>query len=79
MSENKALLKGLEDTLLRELSSATGNILDNQELIATLESAKAKVRSSSRRRTPPLQCSAAAAGRWVARSGRSRLKQHMQF
>ncbi len=44
MSENKALLKGLEDTLLRELSNATGNILDNQELISTLESAKAKVR-----------------------------------
>ncbi len=43
MSENKALLKGLEDTLLRELSNATGNILDNQELISTLESAKAKV------------------------------------
>ncbi len=33
MSENKALLKVLEDTLLRELSNATGNILDNQELI----------------------------------------------
>lgn len=42
MSTNKALLKKLEDTLLRELSSATGNILDNQELIATLESAKEK-------------------------------------
>lgn len=42
MSANKALLKKLEDTLLRELSNATGNILDNQELIATLESAKEK-------------------------------------
>lgn len=42
MSTNKALLKKLEDTLLRELSNATGNILDNQELIATLESAKEK-------------------------------------
>ncbi|KAF5830619.1 hypothetical protein DUNSADRAFT_14266 [Dunaliella salina] len=42
MSDNKALLKNLEDTLLRELSNATGNILDNQELISTLESAKAK-------------------------------------
>lgn len=41
MSENKATLKELEDTLLRELSNATGNILDNQELISTLESAKA--------------------------------------
>eukprot|EP00798_Chlamydomonas_sp_ICE-L_P031818 gene31818-7022_t len=42
MSENKALLKNLEDTLLRELSNAAGNILDNTELISTLESAKAK-------------------------------------
>lgn len=30
MSENKKQLKQLEDTLLRELSNATGNILDNQ-------------------------------------------------
>jgi dynein heavy chain len=42
MSTNKALLKKLEDTLLRELSNATGNILDNQDLISTLESAKEK-------------------------------------
>lgn len=42
MSTNKALLKKLEDTLLHELSNATGNILDNHELIATLESAKEK-------------------------------------
>lgn len=42
MSTNKALLKKLENTLLRELSNATGNILDNQELISTLESAKEK-------------------------------------
>eukprot|EP00878_Enallax_costatus_P022553 GHUV01023932.1.p1 GENE.GHUV01023932.1~~GHUV01023932.1.p1 ORF type:complete len:181 (-),score=43.05 GHUV01023932.1:680-1222(-) len=42
MSTNKALLRKLEDTLLRELSNATGNILDNQELISTLESAKEK-------------------------------------
>jgi hypothetical protein len=42
MSSNKALLKKLEDTLLRELSNATGNILDNGELIATLECAKDK-------------------------------------
>jgi dynein heavy chain len=41
-STNKALLKKLENTLLRELSNATGNILDNQELISTLESAKEK-------------------------------------
>lgn len=42
MSENKALLKQLEDTLLRELSNATGNILDNEDLIRTLENTKAK-------------------------------------
>ncbi|KAF8069431.1 DHC1 [Scenedesmus sp. PABB004] len=42
MSTNKALLKRLEDTLLRELSAASGNILDNGELIATLEGAKDK-------------------------------------
>eukprot|EP00899_Mesostigma_viride_P018540 jgi/Mesvir1/26688/Mv20468-RA.1 len=42
MSENKSLLKTLEDTLLRELSNATGNILDNEELIQTLESTKSK-------------------------------------
>ena len=40
MSENKAILKNLEDTLLSELSSATGNILDNGALIETLEEAK---------------------------------------
>lgn len=34
--------QALEDTLLRELSNAQGNILDNSELIATLESAKLK-------------------------------------
>ncbi|GBG66219.1 hypothetical protein CBR_g57822 [Chara braunii] len=42
MSENKALLKSLEDTLLQELSNATGNILDNEPLITTLENTKAK-------------------------------------
>ena len=42
MSKNKALLKQLEDTLLHELSNATGNILDNEELIKTLEDTKLK-------------------------------------
>ncbi|KAL2608310.1 hypothetical protein R1flu_026883 [Riccia fluitans] len=41
-SDNKALLKQLEDTLLRELSNATGNILDNIDLVTTLENTKAK-------------------------------------
>ena len=42
MGENAQLLVALEDTLLRELSSSQGNILDNQELIATLENTKSK-------------------------------------
>lgn len=41
MGENAQLLVTLEDTLLRELSSSQGNILDNHELIATLENTKA--------------------------------------
>ena len=40
MAENKAQLKQLEDSLIRELTLATGNILDNDELIATLENTK---------------------------------------
>ena len=39
---NRALLKTLEDTLLCELSTAQGEIVDNIELIETLESAKLK-------------------------------------
>eukprot|EP01135_Chromosphaera_perkinsii_P009070 Nk52_evm1s1607 gene=Nk52_evmTU1s1607 len=42
MSENKALLKDLEDSLLRELANSTGNMLDNAELIDTLEETKVK-------------------------------------
>jgi dynein heavy chain len=42
MGENAQLIVTLEDTLLRELSSSQGNILDNQELIATLEETKHK-------------------------------------
>ena len=42
MGENAQLLVSLEDTLLRELSSSQGNILDNQDLIATLENTKSK-------------------------------------
>jgi dynein heavy chain len=43
-SENKSLLKDLEDTLLRELASSTGNMLDNAELIQTLENTKIKAK-----------------------------------
>lgn len=41
-SENKKLLKDLEDALLRELATSTGNMLDNTELIQTLEDTKEK-------------------------------------
>lgn len=39
---NKNLLKSLEDSLLRELSTSTGNMLDNVELVETLENTKSK-------------------------------------
>ena len=41
-SDNKRLLKDLEDTLLRELATSTGNMLDNEELVQTLEETKVK-------------------------------------
>ena len=41
-SENKKLLKDLEDSLLRELATSTGNMCDNTELINTLEETKSK-------------------------------------
>lgn len=41
-SSNKNLLQQLEDSLLRELASSTGNMLDNTELIQTLENTKTK-------------------------------------
>ncbi|KAG5468437.1 hypothetical protein LSCM1_02417 [Leishmania martiniquensis] len=40
MAESRAQLKELESTLIRELTLATGNILDNDDLIATLENTK---------------------------------------
>lgn len=41
-SDNKKLLKDLEDALLRELATSTGNMLDNVDLIQTLEDTKHK-------------------------------------
>jgi dynein heavy chain, axonemal len=41
-SINKSLLSTLEDSLLRELSNSSGNMLDNEELISTLENTKTK-------------------------------------
>jgi dynein heavy chain len=35
-------LKDFEDSLLRELATSTGNMLDNTELIKTLEETKTK-------------------------------------
>ena len=46
-SVNKSLLKDLEDTLLMELSSASGEILDNVELITTLDETKYKAKEIS--------------------------------
>lgn len=40
-SENKNLLQQLEDSLLREIAMDTGNMLDNIDLIETLENIKA--------------------------------------
>ena len=41
-SDNKKLLKDLEDSLLRELATSQGNMLDNTELVSTLEETKSK-------------------------------------
>jgi len=42
MSENSQLIVKLEDSLLKELSDSTGDILENEELIATLDETKTK-------------------------------------
>ncbi|KAF1336483.1 Dynein heavy chain, partial [Globisporangium splendens] len=42
MPENTQMIVELEDTLLRELSNSTGDIPDNEELIATLDETKNK-------------------------------------
>ena len=42
MGQSALLIVELEDTLLHELSSSQGNILDNAELIATLDETKTK-------------------------------------
>nr|XP_046243361.1 dynein axonemal heavy chain 10 [Scatophagus argus] len=41
-SDNKKLLKNLGDSLLKELATSTGNMLDNTELVHTLEETKSK-------------------------------------
>lgn len=47
MSLNKSLLKELEDSLLRELANSTGSMLDNAELIRTLDETKTKAVESN--------------------------------
>ena len=42
MSNNRSTLKELEDMLLSELAKTTGDLVDNVELIETLENAKTK-------------------------------------
>ncbi len=42
MSENKRKLKEAEDSLLKSLSEVQGSLLDNDELIQTLEETKTK-------------------------------------
>ncbi|XP_063753564.1 dynein axonemal heavy chain 10 [Eleginops maclovinus] len=46
-SNNKKLLKNLGDSLLRELATSSGNMLDNTELVHTLEETKSKAREVS--------------------------------
>ena len=41
MSANRKKLKEAEDDLLHRLATAKGSLLDNDELIATLEKTKA--------------------------------------
>ena len=48
-SENKSLLKQLEDNLLREISTNKGNMLDNIELIETLENTKSSAHEVMRK------------------------------
>jgi dynein heavy chain len=40
--ENKNLLNNLEETVLRGLSTCTGNVMENTELLETLEETKRK-------------------------------------
>jgi len=51
------LLKDLEDTLLRELATSTGNMLDNEELVQTLEETKVKASEASTKMFYVLQTS----------------------
>ena len=40
-------MKDLEDSLLRELATSQGNMLDNVELVSTLEETKSKAGEAS--------------------------------
>lgn len=56
-SLNKQLLQQLEDSLLRELSTSTGNMLDNSELVLTLENTKFKATEVLEKLTLAIQTS----------------------
>ena len=56
MADSSMLLKQLEDTLLKELSSAEGNILDNEELIKALRTPRPRRRTSPRTSEGPSCC-----------------------
>lgn len=56
-SDNKRLLKDLEDTLLRELATSQGNMLDNVELVQTLEDTKSKAVEVWTSESPMKSCS----------------------
>ena len=45
------MLKELEDTLLHELANSTGNILDNTDLIETLEKTKTKAKAKPKKKS----------------------------
>ena len=57
-SQNKKLLKDLEDALLRELATSTGNMLDNVELVQTLEETKTKATEVMEKLTEAVRTSA---------------------
>jgi dynein heavy chain len=44
---NRILLKNLENSLLRELATCTGNMLDSTQLIETLDTTKSKANEVS--------------------------------
>ena len=52
MSDNRKKLKDAEDDLLKKLAEASGSLLDNDELIATLEETKTKYPKTPKPQNP---------------------------